>query len=31
MTFAFMKKNFWQKLKKPIIALAPMAGDTALN
>jgi len=28
MTFGFMKKNFWQKLKKPIIALAPMAGIT---
>jgi len=27
MTFTFMK-NFWQKLKKPIIALAPMAGIT---
>ena len=23
-----MKKNFWQKLKKPILALAPMAGVT---
>ena len=23
-----MKKNFWQKLKKPILALAPMAGIT---
>ncbi|MEI6627495.1 MAG: tRNA-dihydrouridine synthase family protein, partial [bacterium] len=23
-----MKKNFWQKIKKPILALAPMAGVT---
>ena len=28
MTFVFMKQNFWTKLKKPIIALAPMAGIT---
>jgi len=27
MTFKFMK-NFWQKLNKPILALAPMAGIT---
>lgn len=28
MTFTFMKQNFWTKLKKPILALAPMAGYT---